>query len=161
MMLRHSVKEKAVAAAILLAVWWVLSGKFDVLHFGTGLVTALVLGALYAGVSDGARLRPLRFLRFVPWLMWQIVVSNLRVVRIVLSRRMPIRPMFISQAPGVRGERALTMLGSSTTLTPGTLTIDISRDEIFVHALDEKSALDTRDQIIARHVARVFERRRT
>jgi multisubunit Na+/H+ antiporter MnhE subunit len=61
----------------------------------------------------------------------------------------------------VRGERALTMLGSSTTLTPGTLTIDVSSDEIFVHALDEKSALDTRDQIIARHVARVFDRRRT
>jgi multicomponent Na+:H+ antiporter subunit E len=119
-----------------------------------------VLGALYAGVPDGARFRAGRFLMFLPWLIMQVFISNVRVARAVLSRRMPIRPMFISQAPGVRGERALTMLGSSTTLTPGTLTIDIDRDEMLVHALDEKSAQDTRDQIIAQRVARVFERRR-
>jgi multicomponent Na+:H+ antiporter subunit E len=160
MMLRQSVKEKVVTAVILLAVWWVLSGKFDLLHFGTGVAVSLALGARYAGVPDGARFRAGRFLLFVPWLVWQVVLSNLRVARVVLSRRMAIRPMFISQAPGVRGDRALTMLGSSTTLTPGTLTIDISNDEMLVHALDERSALDTRDQIIARRVARVFERRR-
>jgi multicomponent Na+:H+ antiporter subunit E len=161
MSVRQSLTEKVVAGSILLAVWWVLSGRFDVLHFGTGVVTAVVLGALYAGVPDGARFRVGRFALYLPWLILQIFISNLRVARAVLSPRMPIRPMFISQAPGVRGERALTMLGSSTTLTPGTLTIDISRDEMLVHALDEKSAQDTRDQIIARRVARVFERRRT
>jgi multicomponent Na+:H+ antiporter subunit E len=160
MSVRQSWGEKAVAGGILLGVWWILSGKFDLLHFGTGVATAIVLGALYAGVPDGARFRPLRFVAFLPWLVLQILISNLRVARLVLSRRMPIRPMFISQAPGVRGERALTVLGSSTTLTPGTLTIDIGREEIFVHALDEKSIQDTRDQIIARKVARVFERPR-
>jgi multicomponent Na+:H+ antiporter subunit E len=157
---RQSLTEKMWAGAILLGVWWVLSGRFDVLHFGTGVVTAVLLGALYAGVPDGARFRPLRFLAYLPWLMLQVLISNLRVARVVLSRRMPIRPVFISQAPGVRGERALTMLGSSTTLTPGTLTIDIDREEMLVHALDEKSAQDTRDQIIAQRVAGVFDRRR-
>jgi multicomponent Na+:H+ antiporter subunit E len=157
---RQSLTEKMWAGAILLGVWWVLSGRFDVLHFGTGVITAVLLGALYAGVPDGARFRPLRFLAYLPWLMLQILISNLRVARVVLSRRMPIRPVFISQAPGVRGERALTLLGSSTTLTPGTLTIDIDREEMLVHALDEKSAQDTRDQIIAQRVAGVFDRRR-
>jgi multicomponent Na+:H+ antiporter subunit E len=78
------------------------------------------------------------------------------VARVVFSRSMPIRPTFISQPPGAIGERALTMLAAATTLTPGTLTVDVSRDEIFVHALDAKSAQDTRDHLMAHEVVRVF-----
>jgi multicomponent Na+:H+ antiporter subunit E len=145
-----------VEIAILLAVWYILSGRFDVLHFGTGVVAAVVIGLASRGVTDGRRFRLLRFVMFAPWLLGQIVISNLRVARVVFSRRMPIRPTFISQPPGAIGERALTMLAAATTLTPGTLTVDVSRDEIFVHALDVKSAQDTRDQLMAHEVVRVF-----
>jgi multicomponent Na+:H+ antiporter subunit E len=146
----------AITAALLLAVWYVLSGRFDLLNFGTGVVTALVVAANTRGVSDSQQFRLGRFLLYVPWLVPQIVISNLRVARLVLTPRMPIRPTFISQSPGVRGARALTMLGSSITLTPGTLTVDISPDEFFVHALDAQSLQDTRDELMSRRVARVF-----
>lgn len=146
----------AVEIGILVAVWYILSGRFDVLHFGTGVVAAVVIGLASHGVEDGMRFRLLRFVAYGPWLLWQIFVSNLRVARLVFSRDMPIRPTFISQPPGVKGDRALTMLAASTTLTPGTLTVDVSRDEIFVHALDGKSAQDLRDNLTAHEVARVF-----
>jgi multicomponent Na+:H+ antiporter subunit E len=142
--------------AILIAVWYILSGRFDLLHFGTGVATAIVIGLTATGVRDGRRFQLLRFLRFAPWLVWQIFISNLRVARLVFSRRMPIRPTFISQPPGVKGDRALTMLAAATTLTPGTLTVDVSRDEVFVHALDEKSARDVREHLMAHEVAPVF-----
>jgi multicomponent Na+:H+ antiporter subunit E len=146
-------------AAILLTIWWVLSGRFDVLHFGTGAVAALLIAANYRGVSDRTRLAAGRFLLYLPWIIGQIILSNLRVARLVFSPRMPIRPVFIVQPPGATGPRALTTLGLSTTLTPGTLTVDIDGGEIFVHALDEQSAQDVRDNVIARRVARVFEER--
>ncbi|CAN5734497.1 hypothetical protein BH23GEM9_BH23GEM9_20750 [soil metagenome] len=158
-MRRGSILTKAAETAILLAVWWILSGRFDVLHFGTGVVTAIILGITARGVVDRTTFQPGRFLLFAPWLVGQIIISNLRVARLVFSRSMPIRPIFISQPPGVTGDRALTMLAASTTLTPGTLTVDVGRDEIFIHALDEKSARDTRDQLMAREVARVFVER--
>jgi multicomponent Na+:H+ antiporter subunit E len=148
-----------VEVAILIAIWWVLSGIFDLLHFGTGVVTAILIAVASHDIYDGMRFRFGQFLLYVPWLMLQIVISNLRVARLVFSRRMPIRPVFISEPPAVKGDRALTVLAASTTLTPGTLTVDVSRDEIFIHALDEKSARDTRDQLVARHVARVFVER--
>jgi hypothetical protein len=59
----------------------------------------------------------------------------------------------VAQAPGVIGARALTASGCSTTLTPGTLTIDVGEDEIFVHALDAVSAQDVREGVIARRLA--------
>lgn len=155
-MSRRATITKIVEVAILIAIWWVLSGIFDVLHFGTGVVTAIVIALLSRDVLDQTRLRVGRLLFYVPWLAWQIFLSNLRVARVVLSPRMPIRPVFISEPPGVTGDRALTVLAMSTTLTPGTLTIDVGRDEIFIHALDEASARDTRDQVIARQVGRVF-----
>jgi multicomponent Na+:H+ antiporter subunit E len=146
-------------AALLVAIWYLLSGKFDLLHVGAGVVTALVIAWLYVPVEDGSGFRPARFLVYVPWLIVQIVASNLRVARIVLSPRMPISPSFVRQRPGVAGPRALTLLGTSITLTPGTLTVDVGRDEIFVHALDSASARDVREQVIARRVAEVYPER--
>jgi multicomponent Na+:H+ antiporter subunit E len=145
-----------VTAATLLAVWYVLSGKLDLLHFGVGVAASLGIAALFSGWRDNTRFRPLRFLRFVPWLAGQIVLSNLRVARLVLTRGMPIRPTFISQPPGVAGDRALTTLASGMTLTPGTLTIDVGPDEIFIHALDRKSAEDARSGAMAARVGTVF-----
>jgi multicomponent Na+:H+ antiporter subunit E len=147
----------AVTAALLLAVWYVLSGRFDVLHFGTGVVAAVVIAFTFRGVPDTTRVNAGRMLAFLPWLLLQIIISNLRVARSVLSPRMPIRPTFISHEPGVVGDRALTLLGASVTLTPGTLTVDIRPDEIFVHALDAQSAHDMREGVMAARVERIFE----
>lgn len=155
----QSVTSVAVTAAVLTAVWYVMSGKIDLLHLGTGVVTAIVIAATYRRVADTTRFHTGRFIAYAIWLAWQIIVSNFRVARLVLRWRMPIRPVFITQTPGVVGERALTLLGSSVTLTPGTLTIDIQRDEIFVHALDTESARDMRSGLMAARVAKVFEER--
>src|SRR5690606_18540757 len=79
-------------ALLLTGVWYLLSGKFDVLHFGFGVAAAVLIAASLAPVSDGTTFRPLRFAAYVPWLVGQIFISNLRVARIALSPRMPIAP---------------------------------------------------------------------
>lgn len=146
-------------AVLLTGIWYLLSGRFDLLHFGVGVATALVIAASYTPVEDSTSFRLVRFLLYVPWLVGQIVISNLRVARVVLTPHMPISPAFVRLRPGVGGARALTLLGSSITLTPGTLTVDIDGDEIFVHALDSSSAQDVRDRIIEQRVAAVFPER--
>ena len=154
---RQPLSHLLIITALLAGVWYLLSGKFDLLHFGSGLVAAFVIARNVLPVEDATRFRPLRFLAHIPWLGYQIFLSNLRVARVVLSPRMPIAPTFLAQHPGVSGPRALTTLGSSITLTPGTLTVDVSEGEIFVHALDAASAQDVREQVMARRVARLFE----
>ncbi len=143
-------------AALLSGIWYLLSGMMDLLHFGTGVVVALLIAANFEPIADVTKFRPLRFLFYVPWLIGQIVISNLRVARAVLSPRLAISPVFVSAKPGVDGPRALTLLGCSVTLTPGTVTVDIGEDEIFVHALESASAQDIRDQVMSRHVNAVF-----
>lgn len=146
-------------ALLLMATWLMLSGRFDLLHVGLGVVAALGIAANFTGWEDRARFRPLRFFLYIPWLMVQVIRSNLRVARAVLSRRMDIAPTFISRRPDVVGDRALTVLGASMTLTPGTLTVDVGDHEIFIHALDNRSARDVDEGFIAQRVAEVFEAR--
>ncbi len=145
-----------VIASILTGIWILLSEKIDFLHLGTGVAAAILISANFVPLRDRTAFAPGRFLFYVPWLATQIFLSNLRVARIVLSRRPAIAPTFISQPPGVVGPRALTMLGASVTLTPGTLTVDVDDGEVFIHALDAASARDVKGNEIARRVARVF-----
>lgn len=153
---RKSVSGIVLLAVVLIAGWYVLSGRVDLLYFGTGVVSAIVIALIARPPVDATRPRFLELLRFLPWLALQIVLSNLRVVRLVLSPRMPIRPTMIRKHPGVTGGRALTLLGVSTTLTPGTLTVEVDAHEILVHALDRHSAEDIRSGVMERRVARVF-----
>jgi multicomponent Na+:H+ antiporter subunit E len=142
--------------ALLAGIWYLLSGKADLLNLGAGLVTAVVVAATFGRIADVTEFRGWQFLRYLPWLVVQVLISNLRVARVVLAPGMPIAPSFVGQHPGVVGPRALTLLGISVTLTPGTLAVEIGPDELFVHALDPLSAADVREGIMARRVAGVF-----
>lgn len=157
MRVRQNTKKVVLTALLLTAVWAVLSGRFDVLHLGAGILVATAIALNFPGWKDRTRFRFGRFLLYIPWLAGQVIKSNLRVARSVLSPRLRIAPTFVSRRPDVAGDRALTMLGASTTLTPGTLTVDIDEHEMFVHALDSSSARDVEKGIIAGRVASVFE----
>lgn len=157
MRLRQNGRRVVLTVVLLTATWYVLSGRFDLLHFGAGVIVAIGIAANMPVPDDATRFRPGRFLLYCPWLMVQVIRSNLRVARSVLSPRLDIAPTFVSRRPDVTGDRALTLLGASITLTPGTLTVDIGDHEVFVHALDTQSAQDVEDGIMARRVVDIFE----
>lgn len=145
---------KTILALVLL--WAALSGKFDLLHFGVGVVAAICIAASMYSSRPTQDIAISRFLSFLPWLLWQILVSNLRIAWLVLRVRQRIEPTFVRVAPGVSGASALTLLGCSITLTPGTLTVDIDENEMVIHALDVASAEDIRAGTMSDRVRKVF-----
>jgi multicomponent Na+:H+ antiporter subunit E len=157
MRVQHINKRVILTAVLLTAAWAVLSGRFDLLHLGAGVVVSIAIATNFPAWEDRTRFRFGRFLAFIPWLAVQVIKSNLRVARSVLTPGLDIAPTFISRRPDVGGDRGLTLLGASTTLTPGTLTVDIDEHEMFVHALDHRSARDVETGVIAKRVAAVFE----
>lgn len=100
----------------------------------------------------------LRFLCFLPWEFYQIVLANLDVVYRVIHPKMPINPRIIEFDSGLESDFALTTLANSITLTPGTVTINIDNDGRFlVHAIGKKPADSLLlDKTLQKKVAYVF-----
>lgn len=145
------------SASTLILIWWILSGKFDLLHFGVGVLGSLVIAANFYS-SRGTTAFPLfRFIAFVPWHLTQVVRSNLRVARLALTPGTKFEPSFVSRVPNMTNTHGLALLGFGITLTPGTLTVDVSPTHLLVHALDGLSAKEVEEEIMATRVRRVFQ----
>jgi len=130
--------------------WLLLSGYFDVpllLGFGVLSCALVVFVAWRTEVIDPEE-RPLR-LRFNlhifsywPWLLWQIVLSNLDVAKRILDPKLPISPTLITLKPTQRSDLGRVIYANSITLTPGTVTTSLSGDSLEVHALTREGADD-------------------
>jgi len=138
--------------------WLVLSGHYTPLYIGLGLVSAAVVTWLNRRdeiVSHVVRALP-GLVRYTPWLLWQIVQSNLQVARLVLDPFLPIDPVVVRVRTGMRQDLAVATLANSITLTPGTVTVDLVDGELVIHALTPATAAAVAEGEMARRVARVY-----
>lgn len=97
---------------------------------------------------DHPRIRqPLRLVRYGLLLLWDIVVANLHVAWLVLGPTARLRPAFVRVPIDLHDEFAITLLASTVSLTPGTVSADVSADRhtLLIHALD----VDDTDALIA------------
>lgn len=140
----------------LMGIWMLLSGRTETKYVLIGFIGALAIAADTFPWKGEKPFPIVRFISFLPWHLWQIVLSNLHVVRLVWSPHLNIRPRFIRIAPGMTDERALTELGCAVSLTPGTLTVDIDTETMLVHALDADNAAELENHIMEDHVAKIF-----
>lgn len=157
---------------ILSIIWMALQGSFSIADFIVGLFMSLLV--VYASRRNlfGGRLQsqevfasrenvgPARlawnWVRFSAFSVWSIIKSNVDVARVVLSPNMPIKPGIIGIPLDVQSERGMTILANIITLTPGTVSIDISSDRrtLYIHTLDVGNVENLR-----RDIKEDFERR--
>jgi len=149
---------------IMLAVWVLLSGKFDLFHLTLGIISCAMV-AYFSGdfLFDSPKISQLpgswvRFIRYIPWLLYQIFLANLHVLYLTFHPRMMdlIDPQIIKFKSSLQGNLALVTFANSITLTPGTITVSISIDGDFsVHAIDKESREDLPGEMQAR-IAKAF-----
>ncbi|SCZ56216.1 Na+/H+ antiporter subunit E [Thiohalomonas denitrificans] len=82
--------------------------------------------------------RPLLLARYLLSLAKDIITANLQVARLVLGPREHLRPAFIEYELELTDEFAITVLASTVSLTPGTVSADLSIDRrtLLIHSLD-------------------------
>ena len=130
------------------------------------LVAGIVAGSLYT-VSLSARTRvrtvlvqAIRLAVYVPYLLYEIVKSNILITLIILHPRLPIEPRMTRVRSAVWGGPALTTLANSITLTPGTLTVRAEGQHLYVHGLFSSARDGVADGALERAVRFVFYGRR-
>lgn len=147
---------------LLTLVWLLL-----VNHFSTGnLILGLFLGVLVPALTepywpDRPRIaRPAKLIEYVLIVMWDIIVANVVVAAIILFKRnRSMRPKWVSIPLRLKSPEAITILAGTITLTPGTVSADLSCHGhcLLVHCLDEADGEAVRDQIVNRYESRLLE----
>lgn len=146
--------------------WLIMSGFFDIVH---GLMGVISVGAVMAlnyqfrkhkyfedEVDVLEELRYGRLFVYLFWLAWQIILSGIQVVRIILTPTLPIKPCMVRFKVDLPSAHAKMILGNSITLTPGTLTVDIHEDEFIVHAITPASYAGIVDDSMPQEVLKLF-----
>lgn len=129
----------------LYGLWMLLSGYFVPLLLSLGAASVLVVIwiAHRMDVIDHEG-HPIhltgRAFLYWPWLIFEIVKSNIDVAKVILARKMPIHPSVIEIKATQETELGQVILANSITLTPGTVTLAIDRDIMSVHALTREAA---------------------
>ncbi|ETW14101.1 monovalent cation/H+ antiporter subunit E [Roseivivax marinus] len=148
---------------ILLAITWCLVANSIALG---SIVMGVILGILIplttrAYWPDAPRgLRLFKLARYVMLVIWDILAANVAVAWLVVTRsNTAMRPKWVVIPLELRRPEAITMLAGTITLTPGTVSADLSDEGhcLLVHALDAESAEEVRDEIKDRYERRLKE----
>lgn len=132
--------DHPVLSLLLFLLWLLMQQSVAPAHLLSGAVLGLWVPRLVHGfLGPAARPRALGLaLRFSLIVVWDIVVSNLAVARLVLDPSARPRPAWVPVPLDLRHPTGITLLATIITTTPGTVScvVDDERGEILVHALD-------------------------
>lgn len=133
---------KTVATAVLaFVVWLIVTWTFDAGSLVVGVVVAVALAWIFRSVATDEMailIDPRRLfwlLAYVPVLFVYIVRSNLDVAYRVVHPRLPIRPGITKARTRLTSVPARVLLANSITLTPGTMSVDLVDDILYVHRI--------------------------
>ena len=161
---RKNISSFLMTFLIMAAFWILFSGKLDVFHLSLGTMSCIIVSYFSADLlfeSPKIMSLPgawLRFIRYAPWLLYQVFWANLHVLYLTFHPRMHelINPKIIIFQSKLHSDLSLVTFANSITLTPGTITVFVSGDgEFHVHAIDDVSAEGLPGEMEAR-IAKAF-----
>jgi len=144
---------------VLYAFWILMSGYFTPFLLGAGLACAVAVAWLARRMQFVDReAHPMHLslaaVAYWPWLLKEICKAGIQVSRIILDPRLPISPTLVRFRPSQESTVGLATHANSITLTPGTITVEASRDEFLVHGLTREGAAGCVDSEMDRRVSR-------
>ena len=144
---------------VLFVFWVLLSASFEWIHLGLGLILSFAVAWSNAGHSSFVPKFRLwsRMLLYLPWLFYKIVQSSLHLSKLILHPALPIAPQLISVESKLNHHAAVVLLGNSITLTPGTITAEVDRNKLIVHAIDKVSGEDFESKQMESKIADIFK----
>ena len=142
--------------------WLLLSGHYDLFHITIGIFCCLFVSYtsseflfVHVGAGDSHLIIP-RLFTYIPWHLYQIIISNFYLAKLVFSPISRLNPQIIPYKTKLTNGLALVTYANSITLTPGTITIDLEESTFYVHAIDNKVADDLLTGDMENRIEKVF-----
>lgn len=150
--------------ALFFLVWVIFNGRLTVEIALLGIAVAGAMFAFVCRFMDYSPRKELLFYKKVPvfvqylyCLVKEIIASNLVVSRMILTRKETVEPVIVRVHTDLKTETAKVILANSITLTPGTITVSLSGQELLVHCLDRSLAEGMEDSVFVRLLRKMEE----
>jgi len=121
-------------------IWALLTGEFSLLNLLVGFVLGyLLMAAARRAFAPTSYFRKVNQVgRFVFFFLHELIVANLQVARVVLRRKLAIRPGIVALPLDARSDVEITLVSNLLSLTPGTLSLEVSHHGkmLLIHSLD-------------------------
>ncbi|ODC02488.1 Na+/H+ antiporter subunit E [Terasakiispira papahanaumokuakeensis] len=137
-----------VLSLLLWALWILLQNGFSIGHaiLGAFLATVIPLATYRFWNRQPDIQRPGKLLRYMVIVAWDILLANIEVAKLILGPQRKLKPAFIEVPLDLVGDFPITILASTITLTPGTVSANVSEDRrhLLLHCLrveDEKALI--------------------
>jgi len=157
----NRLRNPAILFATLMLFWLMLVNSLALDTLLIGALVSMIIALLYRdGLSFFTEFRwtaeaIAAGVAYYAYFFRQLVRSNLRLAAIVVSPALPIEPGILKIRTGLKSRMGRLMLANSITLTPGTLTVEVEGEWLYVHCVTTEQ-LDTDEA--TRKIAAGFER---
>jgi len=150
-------------------IWMLLTWQLDAQVIIAGLIVSVIVALLFHEILPKEYrifISPVRVfwvLVYLPVFFYYVMKANLDVVYRALHPKMPIKPGIVKIKTILKTESGITALANSITLTPGTLTVDLTDDGfLYIHWINVKSDdIEQATELIARRfewfLQKIFE----
>jgi len=159
------IKNIFVSFLIAFIFWILLNNSFEPIKLGIGAILSLSLAIIFCSrcnVFSELKLTPVAlFYTFVYIFvfLYELVKSNIDVARRVITPSLPINPGIVEVKTKLKSKMGRMILANSITLTPGTLTIDIKDDILYIHWIDVQTEdIDEATKTIVRKFEKYLEK---
>ncbi|MDK2892364.1 Na+/H+ antiporter subunit E [Methanohalophilus sp.] len=163
-------KQYVIYSVTLGATWCFLHGAINLPNFLIGLVLGLLVIRPFKELYDIDKqtsyrniiFRIPKLVRYFSMLIVEIIKASIVVAKIVLQPKIDIHPGIIAVPVRTTKDLSITAIANTITLTPGTLTIDVSNDRsaLYIHSIDVSDPKELRDSIrddLEEYVLEAFE----
>lgn len=136
---RQPVREFVLLFFILLGFWLLLNGSLATDALVVGVVAAFLIALLFRGSMSflsGFKATPAALAATVAYVFYflkELVNSNLKLAAVVLSPALPVNPGIVKVRTKLKSPMGRLLLANSITLTPGTLTVALDGEWLYIH----------------------------
>jgi len=124
---------------LLFVMWMVLTSNFQIANILVGIGVSFSIALLYLKLFTHKAfefINPFWFIVYLFVLLKNLIISNVQISKRVLRRDMKLSPAIVAVKTDLDSDWKKLLLANSITLTPGTLTLDIKDDILFIHAIE-------------------------
>jgi len=153
--------KKTISTFIMVWVPWILLTGFELNEMALGAVVALILSVVISKQLDYefnvySIPKAFKFIFiYIPIFIIELIKANIDVAYRVINPKLPINPGFVKIPTEIKSEYGRLILANSITLTPGTLSMDVDEENVYIHWIDVKG---TTSEEYQQNVSASFEK---